>query len=39
ALERAGYATVTDENGELIYADILIGIIEEYKLYEIDEQL
>ncbi|MBU5455113.1 glycoside hydrolase family 73 protein [Caproiciproducens sp. MSJ-32] len=39
ALEKAGYATVKNENGELIYADILIEVIEEYKLYEIDEQL
>lgn len=39
ALERAGYATVQDGNGELIYADILIEVIEEYKLYEIDKEV
>lgn len=39
ALEDAGYATLKDEYGNLIYADHLINIIEFYKLYEIDNQV
>lgn len=39
ALEDAGYATLKDSNGNPIYADHLIDIIEGSKLYEIDNQL
>lgn len=39
ALERAGYATKKDSNGEHIYADLLISVIEKYELYKIDEKV
>lgn len=39
ALENAGYATTTNSNGEKIYADKLIKIIESRKLYEIDKKV
>lgn len=39
ALQDAGYATLKDEYGNLIYARHLNGIIESYKLNEIDEYL
>ena len=36
ALEDAGYATTTNEQGRKVYAEKLIGVIEKYKLNEID---
>lgn len=36
SLEDAGYSTVKNENGELIYADKLISIIEKYNLMQYD---
>lgn len=36
ALEDAGYSTVKNENGEPIYADKLISIIEKYNLMQYD---
>ncbi|MGS0745992.1 glycoside hydrolase family 73 protein [Syntrophomonas erecta subsp. sporosyntropha] len=36
ALERAGYSTKTDRNGNRIYADLLIEIIRQYNLQLID---
>lgn len=39
ALERAGYATVKDENGTLIYADLLIQIIRENNLMLLDSEV
>lgn len=36
ALEDAGYSTVKDENGEPIYADKLISLIEKYNLMQYD---
>ena len=37
ALEKAGYATVKNEKGELIYSQILIGVIEDNNLYVYDK--
>lgn len=37
ALEKAGYATVKDEKGELIYSEILIQVIEDNNLYVYDK--
>lgn len=37
ALEKAGYATIKNEKGELIYSKILIEVIEENKLYVYDK--
>lgn len=39
ALERAGYATKKDENGTLIYADLLIQIIRENNLMLLDSEV
>lgn len=39
ALEKAGYATAKDENGEAIYADTLIRVIRENNLMIIDSML
>lgn len=39
ALERAGYATLKDENGTLIYADLLIQIIRENNLMVLDSEV
>ncbi|WP_061996016.1 glucosaminidase domain-containing protein [Clostridium sp. ATCC 25772] len=39
SLENAGYSTVENYNGEKIYADVLIELIENYKLYLIDIQV
>ena len=36
ALEDAGYSTVKNENGEPIYADKLISLIEKYNLMQYD---
>lgn len=36
ALEDAGYSTVKNENGETIYADKLISLIEKYNLMQYD---
>ena len=36
ALEDAGYSTVKNENGESIYADKLISLIEKYSLMQYD---
>ena len=36
ALEDAGYSTKADKNGKLIYADMLIEIIEKYNLTKLD---
>lgn len=36
ALEDAGYSTAKDKNGQLIYAEKLIGIIEKYNLMQYD---
>ena len=36
ALENAGYSTVKNENGEPIYADKLIALIEKYNLMQYD---
>ena len=36
ALENAGYSTVKNENGDLIYADKLISLIEKYNLMQYD---
>ena len=36
ALEDAGYSTVKNENGEAIYADKLISLIEKYNLMKYD---
>ncbi|WP_133014734.1 glycoside hydrolase family 73 protein [Clostridium cuniculi] len=36
ALEDAGYSTVKDENGDPIYADKLISLIEKYNLMQYD---
>ena len=37
ALEKAGYATVKNEKGELIYSQILIEVIEDNNLYVYDK--
>ena len=37
ALENAGYSTKKNENGELIYADMLIDLIERYNLNLMDK--
>lgn len=37
ALEKAGYATVKNEKGELIYSEIIIQVIEENNLYVYDK--
>lgn len=39
ALEDAGYATKKNEDGELIYADILIDLIKKYNLQLLDRQV
>lgn len=39
ALENAGYATSKNKNGELIYADLLISVIEKNHLYDIDKKV
>lgn len=39
ALERAGYATKKDENGTLIYADLLIQVIRENNLMLLDSEV
>lgn len=39
ALENAGYSTKKDENGNLVYADILINLIELYNLQKIDNNI
>lgn len=39
ALEDAGYATKKNENGELIYADILIDLIKKYNLQLLDREI
>lgn len=39
ALEDAGYATKKNENGELIYADILIDLIKNYNLQLLDREI
>lgn len=39
SLENAGYSTAENYNGEKIYADVLIELIESYKLYLIDIQV
>ncbi len=36
ALEKAGYSTKQNSNGEYIYGDMLIEIIEKYRLYILD---
>lgn len=38
ALQKAGYSTAKDENGNLIYADMLIDIIKENNLMVIDAE-
>ncbi|MBC6004962.1 MAG: glucosaminidase domain-containing protein [Paeniclostridium sordellii] len=37
SLENAGYSTKKNQNGELIYADMLIGLIERYNLFLMDK--
>lgn len=39
ALEKSGYSTVSNENGELIYADMLIELIKQYNLQLIDSEI
>ena len=39
ALEDAGYATKKNEDGELIYADILIDLIKKYNLQLLDREM
>ena len=39
ALEDAGYATKKNEDGELIYADILINLIKNYNLQLLDREI
>lgn len=39
ALEDAGYATKKNENGELIYADMLIDLIRKYNLQLLDREV
>ncbi|MGL4912073.1 MAG: glycoside hydrolase family 73 protein [Romboutsia sp.] len=39
ALEDAGYSTKKDEQGNLIYADMLIDLIERYNLQNIDKNI
>ncbi|MGL5753421.1 MAG: glycoside hydrolase family 73 protein [Paraclostridium sp.] len=39
ALEKAGYSTATDENGNKIYAKKLINIIQQYNLQLIDSEV
>lgn len=39
ALERAGYSTIENENGEKIYADKLIELIRQYNLQLIDSMV
>lgn len=39
ALQDAGYSTLTDENGEKIYAKQLIGLIKQYNLQVIDSEV
>ena len=39
ALEDAGYATKKNENGELIYADMLIDLIQRYNLQLLDRNV
>ena len=39
ALEDAGYATKKNEDGELIYADILIDLIKKYNLQLLDREV
>lgn len=39
SLENAGYSTIKDEKGELIYADLLISIIRENNLMLIDTEV
>ncbi|WP_242967874.1 glycoside hydrolase family 73 protein [Tepidibacter mesophilus] len=39
ALEDAGYSTKENENGERIYADLLIDLIRQYNLQLIDSQI
>ena len=39
ALEDAGYATKKNEDGELIYADILIALIKKYNLQLLDREV
>nr|WP_312213655.1 glucosaminidase domain-containing protein [Clostridioides sp.] len=39
ALEDAGYSTKINENGEKIYADMLIGVIKNYNLQLIDNKV
>lgn len=39
ALENAGYATSKNKNGELIYADLLIDVIEKNHLNDIDNKV
>lgn len=39
ALERAGYSTKENENGEKIYAELLINLIRQYNLQLIDHEV
>lgn len=39
ALEDGGYATSQNKNGEKIYAEKLINVIEKYQLYNIDKKV
>lgn len=38
ALEKSGYSTVANQDGELIYADMLINLIRQYNLQLIDSK-
>lgn len=39
ALEKSGYSTVSNDKGELIYADMLIDLIRQYNLQLIDSEV
>lgn len=39
ALEKSGYSTASNENGELIYANMLIDLIKQYNLQLIDSEM
>ena len=39
ALQSAGYSTAKNEDGELIYADILIALIKKYNLQLLDREV
>ena len=39
ALENAGYSTKENQNGEKVYADVLVNVIRNYNLQLIDNKV